>query len=79
MTRAILGLCLLLVAGMPASAQDDVAAFFKGKTIRLMVGIGVGSGYDINARLPGPLHGARTFPGSRPSSCRTSRAPAASR
>ena len=32
-----------------APAQED--AFFKGKTIRLMVGIGVGSGYDINARL----------------------------
>ena len=36
----------------PAAAQqEDVAAFFKGKTLRLMVGIAVGSGYDINARL----------------------------
>ena len=51
MTRAILGLCVFLVAGTPACAQEDVAAFFKGKTIRLMVGIGVGSGYDINARV----------------------------
>ena len=34
-----------------AAQQDDVAAFFKGKTMRLVVGIGVGSGYDINARL----------------------------
>ena len=51
MSRALLGLCLALVAGVPASAQDDVAAFYKGKTIRLVVGIGVGSGYDINARL----------------------------
>jgi len=31
--------------------QDDVAAFFKGKTLRLVVGIGVGSSYDRNARL----------------------------
>ena len=41
--------CLLLVAAAPAPAQED--AFFKGKTIRLVVGIGVGSGYDLNARL----------------------------
>ena len=40
-----------IVLAAPARAQEDVAAFFKGKTIRLMVGIGVGSGYDINARL----------------------------
>src|SRR5262249_24391156 len=25
--------------------------FFRGKTLRLIVGVGVGSGYDINARL----------------------------
>jgi tripartite-type tricarboxylate transporter receptor subunit TctC len=42
----------ILLAAAPVSAQpEDVAAFFKGKTIRLMVGVGVGSGYDINARL----------------------------
>ena len=38
-------------AAGPAQAQDDVAAFYKGKVVRLLVGIGVGSGYDINARL----------------------------
>jgi len=42
---------LVLVTIFPASAQDSVEAFYKGKTIRLVVGIGVGSGYDINARL----------------------------
>jgi tripartite-type tricarboxylate transporter receptor subunit TctC len=51
MTRALLGLCLLLSTGTAAFAQEDVAGFYKGKTIRLVVGIGVGSGYDINARL----------------------------
>ena len=40
MSRALLGLCLALLAGVPASAQNDVAAFYKGKTIRLVVGIG---------------------------------------
>jgi tripartite-type tricarboxylate transporter receptor subunit TctC len=51
MKKALLALAVLLVAGAPTLAQEDVAAFFKGKTIRLMVGVGVGSGYDINARL----------------------------
>jgi tripartite-type tricarboxylate transporter receptor subunit TctC len=50
MTRATLVLSIFLAAS-PAVAQEDVAAFFRGKTLRLVVGIGVGSGYDINARL----------------------------
>ena len=34
------------------SAQaQGVADFYKGKTIRMVVGIDVGSGYDVNARL----------------------------
>ena len=41
---AIAALCV------PAHSQD-VAEFYRGKTIRIVVGIGVGSGYDINARL----------------------------
>jgi tripartite-type tricarboxylate transporter receptor subunit TctC len=51
MTRPLAALIVLLVAALPAAAQDDVAAFYKGKVVRLLVGIGVGSGYDINARL----------------------------
>ena len=51
MNKALPALALLLFAGTPAQAQEDAAAFFKGKTLRLVVGIGVGSGYDINARL----------------------------
>jgi tripartite-type tricarboxylate transporter receptor subunit TctC len=35
----------------PALAQEDPAAFYTGKTIRFVVGIGVGSGYDITARV----------------------------
>src|ERR1700730_17066187 len=50
MRKGVFALSILLFAA-PASAQEDVAAFFKGKTLRLIVGIGVGSGYDINARL----------------------------
>ncbi len=41
-----------LIWGMsPAVAvDDDVAAFYRGKQIHLIVGSGVGSGYDLNAR-----------------------------
>src|SRR5258708_24074968 len=49
MKRALLALAVSLVAGGSTLAQEDVAAFFRGKTLRLVVG--VGSGYDINARL----------------------------
>src|SRR5262249_49553871 len=50
MQRTLLAL-LIALAASPVSAQpEDVAAFFKGKTLRLIVGIGVGSPYDINAR-----------------------------
>ena len=50
MKTMLLGLLALLSAA-PASAQEDVAAFYKGRTVRIIVGVGVGSGYDINARL----------------------------
>ena len=49
--KAIVALIVLLAAALPAQAQDDVASFYKGKVVRLIVGVGVGSGYDINARL----------------------------
>jgi tripartite-type tricarboxylate transporter receptor subunit TctC len=39
---------LLLV---PAASAQDAADFYKGKIVRVIVGVGVGSGYDINARL----------------------------
>jgi tripartite-type tricarboxylate transporter receptor subunit TctC len=51
MQRTLLALLIALAASPASAQQEDVAAFFKGKTLRLMVGIGVGSGYDINARL----------------------------
>jgi tripartite-type tricarboxylate transporter receptor subunit TctC len=64
MKRALLALSIVLAAAacfaqqlglaeQQASPpqQEDVATFFKGKTLRLVVGIGVGSSYDINARL----------------------------
>src|SRR5437763_6260664 len=49
MRKAFSALCTILSFCIPAKAQD-VAAFYAGKTIRIVVGVGVGSGYDINAR-----------------------------
>ncbi len=49
--RIALALILAFAASAAAAQPEDMAAFFRGKTLRLMVGIGVGSGYDINARL----------------------------
>ena len=51
MKRLLLAFAALVGTALPSAAQDDVSAFYKGKTIRLIVGVGVGSGYDINARL----------------------------
>ncbi|MEA2906734.1 MAG: hypothetical protein QOI12_4121 [Alphaproteobacteria bacterium] len=50
MRTPLLACCVILGMGAPALAQADVADFYKGKTLRIIVGIGVGSGYDINAR-----------------------------
>jgi tripartite-type tricarboxylate transporter receptor subunit TctC len=41
----------LCVGAAPAGAQDDVAAFYKGKQLRMIVGSAVGGGYDLFARI----------------------------
>src|SRR6202790_529794 len=43
-------LCLCLWMAAPASAQDEVAAFYRGKQLRMVVGTGPGGGYDLFAR-----------------------------
>jgi tripartite-type tricarboxylate transporter receptor subunit TctC len=51
LSTAILALWSFAAPSAALAQDDDVAAFFRGKTLRIMVGVGVGSGYDINARL----------------------------
>jgi len=52
MIRRLAGIAAVMaVLSAPASAQEDVAAFYRGKALRIVVGVAVGSGYDINARL----------------------------
>ena len=66
MDKTVLALAALLFAITGPARADDVADFYKGKTVRLVVGVGVGSGYDINARAAGALHRQRTSPAIRP-------------
>jgi tripartite-type tricarboxylate transporter receptor subunit TctC len=51
--RILLGLAIgaLLVAPLPAKAQDAVADFYKGKTVTIVIGSTPGGGYDTYARL----------------------------
>jgi tripartite-type tricarboxylate transporter receptor subunit TctC len=51
-----------LAAAAPAAA-DPVADFYRGKTVRLIVGYGEGGGYDLYTRLAG-LHLGRSIPGN---------------
>jgi tripartite-type tricarboxylate transporter receptor subunit TctC len=37
-----------------AHAQQGEAAFFKGKTVRMVVGYGAGGGFDLYARMIAP-------------------------
>jgi tripartite-type tricarboxylate transporter receptor subunit TctC len=48
---AILWIC---AAAAPLRAQDSEAAFYKGKTVRIIVGYGPGGGYDTYARMIAP-------------------------
>src|SRR5712691_9345172 len=53
---------LFVCVALPASAQDDVAAFYKGKQLRMIVGSAVGGGYDLFARIVA-RHIVRYLPG----------------
>jgi tripartite-type tricarboxylate transporter receptor subunit TctC len=59
-TRTPVALLALLLCA-PAQALEDAASFFKGKTLRIVVGSGVGSGYDITARTLARLEYGRPF------------------
>lgn len=45
--------CGLTLPAGAALAADDVAAFYKGKQISLIIGYAAGGGYDVYARLAG--------------------------
>jgi tripartite-type tricarboxylate transporter receptor subunit TctC len=49
--HALLAVSFCTGIAMPASAQDDIAAFYKGKQLRMIVGSAAGGGYDLFARI----------------------------
>jgi tripartite-type tricarboxylate transporter receptor subunit TctC len=53
---------LLLLAAAPALAQDEVAAFYRGRTITLQIGSESGGQYDVIARTIA-RHMGRYIPG----------------
>jgi tripartite-type tricarboxylate transporter receptor subunit TctC len=61
--RLALTVMILAGAGVRFSAADPIADFYRGKTIELDVGTGVGGGYDANARLVA-RHLGRFLPGN---------------
>ena len=62
---AVIGACAALAAGA-ASAQapsgPSVESFYRGQNLRILVGYGPGTGYDVYARVLG-RHIARHMPG----------------
>ncbi len=59
--RFLFALALAVLA--PAAKAQDVAAFYKGKTINLIISTSPGGDYDVRARLVG-RHIGRHIPGS---------------
>src|ERR1700759_1687468 len=45
---------MVLLAPEPSAGQSAEADFYKGKSVRILVGYGPGGGYDVWARLIAP-------------------------
>jgi len=60
--RSMLFLAAPILSISPCIAQDDVAAFYRGKQIRILVGSAAGGGYDLFARVVA-RHMAKHIPG----------------
>jgi tripartite-type tricarboxylate transporter receptor subunit TctC len=59
-----LGVCAaLLLAGAGTANAQSVAEFYKGKSVNVLIGVGVGGEYDLHARLTGRFIG-RHIPGN---------------
>ncbi len=53
-SAVLLSFALCWIAASPGHAQDSEKAFYAGKTVRMIVGSGVGGGYDVFSRLIAP-------------------------
>ncbi|MDP2354623.1 MAG: tripartite tricarboxylate transporter substrate-binding protein [Beijerinckiaceae bacterium] len=56
-------LAVVMAVTTPAYADEGVAAFYKGRSVDLIVGYGTGGGYDTYARALAP-HLAKHLPGA---------------
>ena len=56
----LLSLAACWALATPGLAQESEKAFYAGKTVRMIVGSGVGGGYDVFTRLIAP-HLAKTL------------------
>ena len=61
--RLLLAACLGLGLSARLALADEVADFYKGRTIQVVVGYGAGGGYDLHARLLA-RHMGRHMPGN---------------
>src|SRR6186713_473101 len=51
---AYAAVALSLIVGSPPVSAQTAADFYKGKTVKIIVGFGVGGGYDVYARMLAP-------------------------
>src|SRR5260370_24093319 len=63
MWRRSAAILAFLAFVMPSAGAETVADFYRGKTIRVVVGCGSGGGYDVYARLLS-RHFGRHIPGN---------------
>ena len=69
---AAMALLLVSLAALPPAHADDVADFYKGKTVRVVIGTGVGGTYGVYGQLVARHSDAsfRDIPRSSCSRCR---------
>jgi tripartite-type tricarboxylate transporter receptor subunit TctC len=51
MRRALFLGLLMLLASLPARAEDSIAEFYRGRTVNVIVGYSAGGGYDTYTRI----------------------------
>jgi hypothetical protein len=67
-----------LAAGILRAQAQSAAGFYRGKTINVLIGVGVGGGYDLQARTVAGM--SASISSAVPQSCRrTWSVPAGSR
>src|SRR3954449_10609570 len=49
--RSIVTVGALMLAGAATADAQPVADFYRGKTVNVLIGVGVGGEYDLQARL----------------------------